>query len=405
MSSPSDEAKGKRTIALITTHCQSLWLFHRGECTFWKERGFEVHVVASPGDFMEKLAQQTGVISHSVELTRAITPLRDIGALASLYRLLRRIAPDAIVYGTPKAALLGGMAGLMTGVPFRLLIMHGSRIFTATGMRRWLLCLAEWLSIALAHQVIFVSSSLRQVCEEEGIIARGKGIVQGEGSVCGVDAQALRDSVIPADDPVAIEVAALKRRKELEGLKVIGFVGRLAEDKGITELLKSWDTLTQSNENLVLALVGEWDESDPVPDAVRHRIETDPRIFMFGFRSTVGPFYDLMDVLALPTRREGFVLVVIEAAAMRVPTVAFDVVGACDSVVTGETGTLAPAGDVEAFTRAIQTYIDDEDLRRRHGDAGCARVERSFQQEEIWQKRLDLICHRLAVSTPERIAP
>ncbi|MHC4504221.1 MAG: glycosyltransferase, partial [Planctomycetota bacterium] len=112
--------------------------------------------------------------------------------------------------------------------------------------------------------------------------------------------------------------------------------------------------------------------------------ERDERIVSTGFLGDMPPTYALMDVLALPTYREGFPNVPLEAAAMELPVVATRVTGCVDAVVDGVTGTLVPPRDASALAEATGRYLRDPGLCRRHGQAGRERVLRHFRQERVW---------------------
>src|SRR5262249_30278479 len=91
-----------------------------------------------------------------------------------------------------------------------------------------------------------------------------------------------------------------------------------------------------------------------------------------------------MDVLALPTYREGFPNVLLEAAAMERPVVATRVTGCPDAVVDGVTGTLVPPRDPAALAAALAAYVADPALRREHGRAARRHVLARFAPEAIW---------------------
>jgi glycosyltransferase involved in cell wall biosynthesis len=92
-----------------------------------------------------------------------------------------------------------------------------------------------------------------------------------------------------------------------------------------------------------------------------------------------------MDVFAMPSYREGFGVVNLEAAAMTLPVVSTRIPGCVDSVADGVTGTLVPPRDADALESAIREYLDNPELRRRHGEAGRQRALRDFRPEGIWE--------------------
>src|SRR6266536_5886872 len=91
-----------------------------------------------------------------------------------------------------------------------------------------------------------------------------------------------------------------------------------------------------------------------------------------------------MDVVVLPSHREGMPNVALEAAAMELPIVATDVPGCVDAVQDGFTGTLVPVGDIGALRDALRRYVEDPQLRSSHGAAARRRVLEDFRQEAIW---------------------
>ena len=91
-----------------------------------------------------------------------------------------------------------------------------------------------------------------------------------------------------------------------------------------------------------------------------------------------------MDILVLPAYREGFPNTLLEAAAMGLPVVSTSVPGQVDAVEDGVTGILGPVKDAGALANAVQSYLHDPYLRKRHGNAGRERVLRNFRAESIW---------------------
>jgi glycosyltransferase involved in cell wall biosynthesis len=169
---------------------------------------------------------------------------------------------------------------------------------------------------------------------------------------------------------------------------VIGFVGRLTRDKGIPELYQAFGSIRTRLPDVRLLLVGDCEDGDPVPLAIRNRLKSDPSVIVTGFVADVAPYYWNMDVLAFPSHREGFPCVPLEAQAASVPVVCSDATGAFDAIVDGITGIRVPAGDVDALTNAISKLLIDPDLRVRMGMRGQLWVEETFKRETVWNSVL-----------------
>jgi glycosyltransferase involved in cell wall biosynthesis len=164
---------------------------------------------------------------------------------------------------------------------------------------------------------------------------------------------------------------------------VIGFVGRFTRDKGIPELLEAYDKLRCEYPTLRLLLVGHFEDGDPVPPSLRLRIENDTSIVRPGFVADTSPYYHLMHVLVLPTHREGFPDVPLEAQAAGKPVVTTRATGAIDSVLDDETGLLVPVGDAAALTQAIGSLLADPARREEMGRKGQEWVSIEFTNARV----------------------
>jgi glycosyltransferase involved in cell wall biosynthesis len=237
-----------------------------------------------------------------------------------------------------------------------------------------------WLTSALSHRVICISPSLRLRALELGLVAADKAVVLGAGSSNGIDL-----GRFTATDRDRAGAAALRRRLGIAG-PVMGFVGRIARDKGMVELSRAWQILRRAHPDLHWLIVGPPDASDPVPGALMAELEGDERVHLLGPTDDVIPAYLAMDVLVLPTHREGFGNVLVEAGALELPVVATAVTGCVDAVADGVTGTLVRPGDVEELAAAVDAYLCDPALRQAHGRAGRVRAEELFDQQRLWAR-------------------
>ena len=365
----------------ITTVPISLGFF-TGQIGYMNAQGFEIQAISSPGADLKKCAEREHVAVHAVEMPRRITPLRDLIAIFQLWRTLRRIRPAIVHAHTPKGGLLGTIAAWLARVPVRIYHMHGLPLITATGYKRLLLRWSEQVPCRLAHRVFCVSHSVREVAVAESLCPLLKIRVLLRGSINGVDAA---HRFNPANASQSARVDTRSSHGIPADALVVGFVGRIVCDKGLVELAKAWRALRQEFPALHLLVVGPFEPQDPVPPDVEALLRDDPRIHLTGMVDNTPPLYAAMEVLALPSYREGFGLAAIEASAMKVPVVATRIPGCVDAVEDGVTGTLVPPRDATALADAIRTYLNHPELRRQHGQAGRQRVLRDFRPDAIWE--------------------
>ena len=370
-------------IAYITTIPVTQWSFLNGQNNHMKSMGFELHAISSPGPELEQLVERDGVIAHPVFISRTISPLRDLRTLFFLYLTLRRIRPTIVHVSTPKAALLGSIAAWLARVPVRVYLIRGLLTENAQGAKRSLFRWLECLTARLCHSTICVAPSLLEFARAEGILGSRQGLVLANGMSNGIDPNRFNPATVEATH------LSLPGRGHSHGRKpteIIGFVGRLARDKGIEEIHNAWTALRDEFPNIVLLLVGPWEKEDRVPAAVRRMLESDSRVVLVGHVADVAAYYKAMDLFVFPSHgTEGFPNAPMEAACMGLPVIATAVVGCVDAVVNDITGMLVPPRDAAALAMAIRRYLRDPELRQRHGLAGRERVLREFRPEAIRQ--------------------
>ena len=371
-------------LLVAVTDSQSFLLL-RGQLAAAKRAGFDVIALSAPGEIASRVSAEEGVEHVPVPMDRGFAVVGDLVALWHITAALRRHRPDVVDASTPKAGLLLAVAGWATRVPARVHTLWGLRFETMDGARRRLLTFLTWVTCRLAHRVICVSESLRLRAIECGVVDQEHAVVLGAGSCNGLDERSFART--------AERTAAGSALRERLGIPpsscVIGFVGRIALDKGVGELAAAWRVLRQSWPELHWIVVGREDDTDPVPTDVLAEMAADPRCHLLGQLDDVAIAYAAMNLLVLPTYREGFGNVLIEAAAMERPTVATEVTGCVDAVEDGVTGTLVPPRDPTALAAAIDRYVTDPELRHRHGIAGAARARLLFGQQVLWDRKHD----------------
>jgi glycosyltransferase involved in cell wall biosynthesis len=330
-----------------------------------REEGFRVTLVSSPGELLTRTAAQEGVESIAIPMHRQISPAADLLSLARLWWLLFRLKPEMTEFSTPKAGLLGSIAAMLCGVPARVYFLRGLKLETCTGLKRRILLAAERAASACSHAVLCNSDSLRNEALALGVAPAAKLRLLGGGSSNGVDVE--RFSPGPC---------GLRRRLEIPAdAPVVGFVGRMTRDKGLPELVEAFDSILAARPDVHLLLVGWFDASeDALGYDLRSRIMKHPRIHSTGYVADTAPYYRAMDVMVLPTWREGFPNVVLEAAASGIPVITTLATGSRDAVVPEVTGLLIPPGYPAAIRESVLQLIDNPERCRRMGVAARAWV-------------------------------
>jgi glycosyltransferase involved in cell wall biosynthesis len=365
------------TLLHITTVPDS-FNFFTGQLRYMEQQGFNVHLLASPGEVPATIEP---VPTHAIEMPRRITPLADLIAIYKIWRLLRELRPQIVHAHTPKGGLLGTIAAWLAGVPVRIYQIHGLPLMTATGLKHQLLRWSETVACLLANRVLCVSHSIQAVSIALKLCSSQKSKVLWNGSVNGIDAiEKFNPTRIPASKRQAIRQQFAIPDNDF----VLGYAGRIVNDKGITELVLAWQKLRERFEHLHLLMVGAFEPQDAIAPEIEAILRQDPRIHLAGETWEIAPFYAVMDLLVLPSYREGLGTVLLEAAAMELPTVASRIPGCIDAVQDGITGTFVERSSVVELTRAISAYIVNPALCYQHGQAGRNRILDQFNQASIW---------------------
>jgi glycosyltransferase involved in cell wall biosynthesis len=363
---------------IVGITCDQTCLVLRGRLRKLREVGFSVLLISSPGGLLTRIAGEEGVPTCPLAMRRGISPLRDVVSLVKLCLVLRRERPVITDFSTPKAGLLGNLAAWFLRVPHRVYTLRGLKLESAQGWKRRLLLEAERVSARCAHVVLCNSESLRREALRLGIAPESKLRILGRGSSNGVDTARFRP---PSPGERARQRQLLQFGEEDT---VIGFVGRLTRDKGVPELLAAFLRISQMEPGCRLLLVGWYDEAeDALHPGWRDLVASHRSICHTGFVEDVAPYYWAMDLLVLPTRREGFPNVVLEAAASGLAVVTTETTGSLDAVAPEVTGLLVPAGNVEAIVEMAGRLVRNSERRRRMGVAARDWVCSHFSQERI----------------------
>jgi glycosyltransferase involved in cell wall biosynthesis len=352
----------------------------RGQLAWLREKGWDVVLVTNRDDAARAAARRERVPLRAIPMKRNISPLRDLMALVRWIRTIRREAPDVVNASTPKAGLLGMVAAWIVRVPRRVYVVRGLRLEGAQGFGSRVLWAAEWVAMRAATDVVFVSESLAEAAFAKKLGHHSHAWLIGAGSSNGVDAAAVARRTEEGD------ADSVRRQLGLSpDALVAGFIGRINRDKGVGTLAEAAadPTLDPRWHFLVVGSVED-------PD-IAARLDPVESVTRLGYMDDVWSLFPVMDVLVLPTLREGFPNVVLEAAAARTPAITTNSTGAVDSVIDGQTGRLFSFGDEAALIRVLNELAASPESIETMGRAAEARVIRDFVPEDIWQGVHDIM--------------
>lgn len=373
----------KPRVAHVTTVDLSLRYLLLNQLQRIQREGYEVVGISADGPDVP-VVEAAGIRHFAVPMTRRITPIADLRCLWDLVRIMRREQFDVVHTHTPKAGLLGQLAARIAGVPTVANTLHGFYFHDDT--KPWLRRFYIWMERVAAKCSDTILSQNREdmatavaehIAKPEQLKWLGNGI-----DVARFDRRRLTDSSLEdLRREIGIDASA----------PVIGFVGRLVEEKGILDLLQAATAVVEAIPNAQLLIVGPYDEEKPDalrPDvAERYGVAANCRFV--GMRNDMPELYALMDVLVLPSYREGFPRAPMEASAMGVPSVVTDIRGCREAVVHGENGLFFAVGDADALARSLIELLRDDERRARMGETGRRIAEDRFDEQKVFDRVLD----------------
>lgn len=375
-------ANGRRVILFGVTSSQSLRLLGKIPRDM-AAIGWNVHVVVGDRG-TEPPRDMQGIELHEVPMARNPSLFMDVRSFFGWMRLIRIIKPTIVVVGTPKAGLLGIVASFLLRVPTRIYHLRGLRLETVSQLARPVFLVIEWLVAKCASHILAVSPSLKQEYCRLALSSQSKVQVLGFGSSHGVDI----DHFHPKRWKNYALYESKLRQFVAASAPTLGFVGRFSKDKGAEELLGCSQVLAESGVKHSILVVGPVESDKKILQELRKR---SPDIFIAGQVADVAPYYSLMDLLLLPTHREGFPNAVLEAAASGVAAVTTQATGAKDSVIDGHTGVVVSAFDEKAFATAVLELVKDPELLSKLGRNARARAVACFDSNLVSKQHVDFL--------------
>ena len=375
----------KNKLIRITTVPISLDKLLSGQLAFMN-RFYKVIGVSSDAAYLEKVGKKEQIEVFNVEMTRQITPLKDLVAVYKLYRFFKKQKPFIVHTHTPKAGTVGMLAAKLAGVPNRLHTIAGLPLLEATGSKRKLLNFVEKVTYSCATKIYPNSFGLNEIIIQEKFCAPDKLKVLGNGSSNGIDT-----SFFDASHFVPTQNNTLK--EELGILPddfVFIFVGRLVADKGINELVEAFKELNILLPDTKLVLVGPLEtELDPLLPKTLKEIDVNPAIISVGFQNDVRPYFAIADALVFPSYREGFPNVVMQAGAMGLPSIVSNINGCNEIIVENYNGMIIPVKNTKAIFEAMKKILEDVIFYNHLKENSRKRIVDNYEQKVVWEAILN----------------
>lgn len=359
-----------------------------------QKNGFDVSFAcACDKEFKERCPESVSVYDFTIK--RGYDLKGTIKSVNKLKKLCKEQRFDIVVYSTPNGALYGAIGAKAAGVPCRVFWQWGMRYVGFGGIKRVIIREIEKISCRNATDIRNVSEKNRLLAIKDGMYKPEKCKVLGDGGTIGVDLSQYNLDKIPET-----REEIRKKYNIPDDSLVYAFVGRICKDKGVEELLEAFKLVKAENSNSRLMFIGKLDDNSMLPEELLEQAKKDENIVFCGAvpNKQVQEYLSAADVLVHPTYREGFGMVLQEAAALALPTITTNIPGASEAIVDGVTGVLAEKKDISSLADAMISLFDGE-KRKEFGTNGRKRIEEKFERgmmiERICQDYLELYNKRV----------
>jgi glycosyltransferase involved in cell wall biosynthesis len=365
----------------ITTVPISFKYLLKGQMAFMSKNGFNVTMISSDGPELNDVIENEKCDHIIIPLTRKITIVKDLKAAYNLYKLFRKEKPDIVHTHTPKAGIIGMLSSYFARVPIRLHTVAGLPLMEATGFKRIVLNLVEKLTYKCSTKVYPNSYGLKKIILNHRFTSENKLKVIGKGSSNGIDTSYFNPELFSIEENTVLKANLGIKKIDL----VFIFVGRIVSDKGINELVEAFDKICLVKENIKLLLVGPFeDKLDPLQKRTKLLINNNENIISVGYQNDVRPYFAISNCLVFPSYREGFPNVVMQAGAMKLPSIVSDINGCNEIIENNINGFIIKLKSVDAIYDAMIKITSNKPLFNKLRLSYAYSIKMKYEREVYW---------------------
>lgn len=345
---------------------------------------FKIVGVSSPGPNVAKATLREGVDIHTVKMSRHIDLIQDFKSLYNLYKVFKKEKPDMVHSITPKAGLLSMTAAYFARVPIRLHTFTGLIFPYRTGLFQKILITTDRILCFFATNLYPEGEGVKQDLISYKITSKPLKVI-GKGNVNGVDL-----TYYNPDNFITKDLNDLKKELGIEDSDfVFIFLGRLVKDKGINELISAFKKLSTQKNNVKLLLLGKYEhELDPVLPETEFEINTNDNIILAGWQTDTRPYLLISNVSILPSYREGFPNVVLEAGAMGLPCIVTNISGCNEIIKDQHNGVIIPPKDEVKLFEAMKSIVIDKKLVNEMALNSRSVIVNNYERSFVWNSLL-----------------
>ncbi|WP_411843771.1 glycosyltransferase family 4 protein [Salinicoccus sp. HZC-1] len=346
-----------------------------------KKAGYEVHIITSEGPYKKQLESQ-GYIVHNVDIERKIKPMSNLKSVLNIMKILKQIRPEILHVHTPIASVLARIAGKLAKVSNIIYTAHGFYFHDDMPKKKYKL----FFGIEKFMGKYFTDFIFTQSKEDYDLAVNNKFRPE--------------DRMLWISNGVDLEyefnfknfqnLLEMKQKLDFKDSDfIVTFVGRLVEEKGILDLLKASEELS---ENIKIVVVGEFPEKER--DAtINEKIEefsNRENVIFTGQIDNINEYLFISDVFCLPSYREGMPRSIIEAMAMKNAIIATNIRGSREEVLDGVSGFLVDIKREDLIRDKIIQLYNNQDLLESMKLESYKRAHKLYNENDVIEKQLSV---------------
>jgi len=338
---------------------------------------FDLYICCNNANNLKKRIP-SNITLININFKRGLNLFHDIISFLNTLFFFFKYKPNLSISFTPKIGLMVAIASFITRVPRRIHWFTGQIWARKTGLYKIIYKFIDKIIYFLSNDILIDGLSQRNFLIKENVVSKNKSIVFHKGSVGGVDTKKFK-----FNNQKRIKL----REKYLisKNTFVFLYLGRINEDKGIVELVTAFKKI-QNNSNVLLIFVGQVEDTKLI-----QLFQNNKKIFYFNFTNNPEDWFSVADILCLPSHREGFGTVVIEAASCGIPTLCSNIYGLRDSVIHNKTGFFHEVGSSSDIKSKMKYIIKNKKLVKNLGKLAKKKALEDFNKNLITKKLLKFI--------------
>jgi len=346
---------------------------------------FEVIGISSPGKELNDVIIQERVKTYAVNMERKISPFKDILSLVKMIIQLIKLKPVIVHSITPKAGLITMVAAKIVGVPIRIHTFTGLVFPTATGIKKEILKSVDRILCYCATDIIPEGNGVKNDLIENKITNKTMEVL-GNGNVNGIDLNYYAPNAVLISEAAKLKTKFLINKDDF----VFLFIGRLVKDKGIVELLDAFEFISKIHINAHLIIAGDFEKYfKDFNNEIEIRLNNLQNIHWLGYVDDIRPLLCAGNVLVLPSYREGFPNVPMQAGAFGLPCIVTDINGSNEIIIDGINGIIVPAKNATELGKAMEKIISDNELYDLLKNNAREYIKNRYDQNLLWECLLE----------------